>query len=194
MRTFIVSASLVALWVVFGAAASGFAADIVGCVNNTNGLLRIVSSSSDCRTAESSITLASPATTFTKTLDGNNILTYQTLATLDNGVTVSGACQTTPIPGTPIVETEVSLKLSVATGNNLQASGTRNAGNSDQSGTVFAVNANNSSDHLSFGVNIFQDFDVLARDSTVGEFARIDVHGIRGDRRCTFWGMIIPSS
>ena len=36
------------------------------------------------------------------------------------------------------------------------------------------------------------DFDVLARNTAVGKFAHIDVHGRIGNP-CTFWWMVIPS-
>ena len=93
MRTSIVSAGLVALFTVLGAPQTGKAASIVGCVNTTTGALRIVDSSSSCRTNESPMELApppttSPPSTFTTTVPQNS--TDVTLATLDNGVIVHG--------------------------------------------------------------------------------------------------------
>jgi hypothetical protein len=37
------------------------------------------------------------------------------------------------------------------------------------------------------------DFDVIANNTAVGPFARIDLHG-SGGSPCTFWWMVIPSS
>ena len=86
MKTSIAFAIMVALSLVFGAAASSFAA--VGCVQDATGVLRIVTSPSDCRPSESPIVVASPATSFTTPVAQGS---SSTLATL-NGVTVTGIC------------------------------------------------------------------------------------------------------
>jgi hypothetical protein len=98
------------------------------------------------------------------------------LATIGNGITVSGQC----------LVAEVELRLEVA-GAHLQVSGTASTGGSPQS---FDFNETGSQ-----GVAgpIVADLDVLARDSTAGKFARIDAHAQQGPP-CTFWGMIIPST
>jgi len=77
--------------------------------------------------------------------------------------------------------------LTVATGMNLQASGTLN----ENSG-VSHVDANDDTNHVFVEASTSVDIDALARDSTVGKFARIDVHGSTGTE-CTFWWMVIPS-
>jgi hypothetical protein len=115
------------------------------------------------------------ATTFATTLEQG--LPKTTLATLGNGVTLTGHC----VPG------EAELVIETAgPGAHLQMSGT--GGNSSTPGT-FDFN-NTSSSQASGGKTT--DFNVIARDSTVGKFARIDAHGQEGSP-CTFWGVIIPS-
>jgi len=181
MKSSIVSAGLVALFVVLGVPATA-AADIVGCVNGTTGVLRIVGSSSSCRTNESAIALASPPTTsppstFTTTVPQGS--TNVTLATLDNGVIVHGSC----FAG--FVQIELTPSSSAF---NLQAFGTASGNNST---APVDVHATNSLLIPSTGTP-FADFDVIARDVTVGPFARLSVHGARADP-CIFWGMIIPT-
>jgi hypothetical protein len=115
------------------------------------------------------------ATTFTTTLaqGSSNV----TIATLNNGLNVVGACGAS----------NVSVVLKTASGaSNFQGSGTRN-----EAGAPVAVDANGGSGVESSNATA-ADVDVIARDSAVGKFARIDVHGSSGSP-CTFWGMIIPS-
>jgi hypothetical protein len=182
MRTSIASAGLVALFIVLGVPATGVAADIVGCVNGTTGILRIVSSSSSCRTNESAIELASPPTTsppstFTTTVPQDS--TDVTLATLDNGVIVHGTC----FPG--FVEVKLTPSSNAF---NLQAFGITSGSNAISPVDVHAT----SSTLTQSGTTPYVDFDVVARDVTVGQFARISVHGAHADP-CIFWGMIIPT-
>jgi hypothetical protein len=98
------------------------------------------------------------------------------LATLDNGVTVLGRCGSG----------EAELELTAKGANGLQLSGTSQGGLSfgqyDASGIQFA----------SAAASLYVDFDMIARDVTVGRFARISVHGTHA-ATCSFWGMIIPS-
>jgi hypothetical protein len=98
------------------------------------------------------------------------------LATLGNGVTVSGVCTVT--------EAEVRVE---ATTSHLQASGTGNA-----NGTTKSVDLNEAGSVLAEKGTVTSDLDVIARDSSVGKFARIDVHAQQGSP-CTFWGILIPS-
>jgi hypothetical protein len=116
------------------------------------------------------------ATTFTTTLAQGAPKTA--LATLSNGVTVSGLC----------VSGEVELKIETAgPGTHLQISGT-----SANSGAPITQDSDNVASIVGVGGNATVDFNVIARDSTVGKFARIDVHGSYASP-CDFWGMIIPS-
>lgn len=115
------------------------------------------------------------ATSFATTLpEGSG---FQTLADLGNGVTLAGDC---------ISGGTASLRLSVPGAGNLQASGT------GSSTIVFPIDVNSVG---SFGIsgNPDVDLDVIARDKSVGPFARVDAHGGVGVP-CTFWGMIIPST
>jgi hypothetical protein len=99
------------------------------------------------------------------------------LATLSNGVVVTGGCLSVPV-------VEISIS--------------RTRGNLDMSGTYTTPAGTQSADLVApggFGVQdaLSVDFDVIARDDAVGPFARIDAHGEMGSP-CTFWGMITPSS
>lgn len=122
------------------------------------------------------------ATSFSTTLaQGTN---FTPIATSPNGITINGSCLSGP---------SVGLKIQTPSGNNLQASGTENSNVSvssadTTSGLVGAIQTAGSS---------FADFDVIARDTTIGPFARIDIHGHVGSPStspCTYWGMITPSS
>ena len=118
------------------------------------------------------------ATSFTTTLNQGTALTP--IATAPNGLTISGSCLTGP--------SLVGLKIA-AGGNNLQASGTVSNGitvSSDDTGNS-PVGGMQTADPTN------ADFGVIARDKTVGPFARIDVHGHFGSP-CTYWGMITPSA
>jgi hypothetical protein len=66
------------------------------------------------------------------------------------------------------------------------------SGTFSQDGALASIDHNNATAGESLTGSASADFDVVARDSTVGKFARIDVHGQFGSP-CTFWGMIIPS-
>jgi len=177
MKTSIAFAIMVALSLVFGVPASSFAA--VGCVHDVTGVLRIVTSPSDCRPSESPIGVGSPATSFTTTVAQGSTSTLVDSTTL-NGVTVTGRC-----------EARVNLKFSVpaADGHSLLMSGTRS-----EDGLVEAAPTDITSIEISG--RVFVNINVIAADSAVGPFARIDVNGLKtgpsGD--CSYFGMIIPSS
>ena len=123
------------------------------------------------------------ATHFSTTLN-QSAATFTPIATTPNGLTISGSCQSGPL---------VVLKIATTSGgNNLQASGTQSSnlsvsGNDVGTTPVGAVQTAGSSS---------VDLDVIARDKTIGPFARIDVHGNVDSppATCTFWGMITPSS
>lgn len=98
-----------------------------------------------------------------------------TLATLDNGLTLTGQCN----PG--------------LVGIHLLASGSGQV-----SGTAFINGELLRSDSPNFTATgsadkESTDIDVIARGTPTASFARIDVHGQVGSP-CTFWGMITPSS
>jgi hypothetical protein len=102
------------------------------------------------------------------------------LATLSNGITVSGFCSSSHL---------VSIKVNASGASRLQASGIE-SGDGEPPANIDTDNTVQS--FVSTGTNSV-DVDVLARDSAVGKFAHIDVHGTFASP-CTFWGMIIPSS
>jgi hypothetical protein len=119
------------------------------------------------------------ATSFTTTLNQGTALTA--IATAPNGITVLGSCLTGP--------SSVGLKIATtAGGNNIQVSGTETTGL-----TVSAADVDNISGAIQTSDPSTADFAVIARDKTVGPFARIDVHGHFGSP-CTYWGMITPSA
>lgn len=98
------------------------------------------------------------------------------VATVGNGVTVTGGCQ---VAG-------VELRL-VAGSSHLQASGTASNGS-----TVKPFDFNEVTESEVVTGPITADVDVIARDSTAGKFARIDAHAQQGPP-CTFWGVITLS-
>jgi hypothetical protein len=120
------------------------------------------------------------ATSFATTLSQGT--TLAAIATTSNGLTVQGSCLTGP--------STVVLKIKTTSGaNNIQVSGTVNTGPlatapEDSDGPFGAVQTSDPN---------LVDFDVLARDKTVGPFARLDVHAKFGSP-CTYWGMITPSA
>jgi hypothetical protein len=108
--------------------------------------------------------------------------TLAAIATTSNGLTVQGSCLTGP--------STVVLKIKTTSGGNtIQVSGTVNNGPlatspEDSDGPFGAVQSSDPN---------LVDFDVLARDTTVGPFARLDLHAKFGSP-CTYWGMITPSA
>jgi hypothetical protein len=117
------------------------------------------------------------ASTFTTTLAKES--EPLTLVTLANGVTVKGQCGASAV----VLEIETTSHAS-----NLQASGTKSV----DGATVVPLAVEGAAAVPPVSGPSEANVDVLARDSTVGRFARIDVHGSLGSP-CTFWGMIIPS-
>jgi hypothetical protein len=118
------------------------------------------------------------ATSFSTTLlQGNS---NATLLTLGNGLKVGGTCTNGPANVAVVVET-------VGLTSTLQASGT-----GTNTGGVFMADANL---EPVVGANDTKrvDLDVIARDSTIGKFVRVDVHGEFGVP-CTYWGMVTPTS
>jgi Collagen triple helix repeat (20 copies) len=102
-----------------------------------------------------------------------------TFATLGNGLTVRGKCSASAV----FLEIETTSQA-----NSLQVSGTKSV----DAGTVESLEIEGSAAVLPISGASEANVDVLARDSSVGKFARIDVHGRFGSP-CTFWGMVIPS-
>jgi hypothetical protein len=119
------------------------------------------------------------ATTFTTTLLQGT--TNGTLATLSNGLTVIGTCTNGP------ANVGVNVKTTNG-GNGIQASGT-----ATNAAGVFRADADGGNSIGPVQDTAQADLDVIARDSTVGPFERIDVHGAFG-LPCRYWGMVIPSS
>jgi hypothetical protein len=119
------------------------------------------------------------ATSFATTLSQGT--TLATLATTSTGLTVQGSCLTGP--------STVVLRIKTTSGaNNIQVSGTENFAT-----TVSVQDADNSPGAVQTADTNNADFDVVARDKTIGPFARLDIHGHFG-APCTYWGMITPSA
>jgi hypothetical protein len=117
------------------------------------------------------------ATSFSTTLAPGSGTT--TIATLTNGLLVEAEC---------VSSASVLLFLKTADGSeHLQASGTEY-----YEGGVIGVDTENTSSYAA-GSGLRLDLHLIARNSGVGRFARVDLHGRPGSP-CTFWGMIIPSS
>ena len=100
---------------------------------------------------------------------------------LGNGVTVQGNCT----PGAIVLQIKTTSGLS-----NLQVSGT---GFESGKPAVGAVMVDDALATALSAANLVQ-FDVIARDKTVGGFARVDALLEYGVPSCTFAGMITPSS
>ena len=118
------------------------------------------------------------ATSFFTTLPQGN--SNATLITLGNGLKVGGTCTNGPANVAVVVET-------VGLTSTLQASGT-----GTNTGGVFIADANL---EPVVGANDTKraDLDVIARDSNIGKFVRVDVHGEFGVP-CTYWGMVTPTN
>jgi hypothetical protein len=104
-----------------------------------------------------------------------------TLTTLGNGLTVTATCTAGSKPVVAVETTNHSDPL--------QASGT-----SSKDGTVKALDEPGEGFRVSVEGAESADLDVVARDSELATFARIDVHGAPGLGSCTFWGVFIPAS
>ena len=121
------------------------------------------------------------ATTFTASLVQGT--TGGTLITLANGLKVTGTCTNGP------ANIQVDVRTTSAALSE-QASGT--ATNSGSPG-VFRADANGTNSLGTIQDTSQVDLNVIARDTNVGTFDRIAVHGSFGVP-CTYWGMITPSS
>jgi hypothetical protein len=105
--------------------------------------------------------------------------TDSNLTTIPNGLMVEGICNAG----------YVALGVKTTSGQlTLQVSGTYTL-----SGSVSAIRLNEGTSAYSILSSMPVDIDVIARDSSVGGFARIDAHGIYG-KPCRFWGMVTPAS
>jgi hypothetical protein len=100
-----------------------------------------------------------------------------TLATLSNGVTIVGSC-----------EGSVTAHFRTKPGGTLQASGL--AFETPAKQIPFDTEAGTEVSPTSTGS---LDLTGLVRDSSVGKFAQVDLHG-QFNSNCTFWGMVVPSS
>jgi hypothetical protein len=184
------------------------ASTIFACVKKHAGTTRIVSKTAKCKKGETKLTWNSQgpagsrgatgpqgatgpagtaglqgvegaqgpgATSFTATLpEGTD---SAPLVKLSNGVVVLGTC----------VSGLVFLAVEAAGVNRLEVSGTANFAESVHPVDGVDLTATEASGKGSV------DFDIIAADSTIGRFARIDVHGSSGSP-CTFWGTVTPTS
>jgi hypothetical protein len=118
------------------------------------------------------------ATSFATTLSQGTTLAQ--IATTPNGLTVRATCTSGPL---------VVLRIETTSGaNNIQVSGTVTNGL-----TVAATDVDNISAAVQSSDPNTVDYAVVARDKTVGPFARLDLHAHFGSP-CTYWGMITPSA
>jgi hypothetical protein len=151
---------------------------IHGCYKTVGGSLRVIDASAgrQCTAGEKSLDWDQKAAESGSTTFPNST---ETLFALDNGVTVAGRC----------ADAVIELTVSPATPLGLQLSGTTN---SDQLG--FKSPSISHGETLSVAGVESVNVDALARDSTVGTFAHIDVHGAGSvNTPCTFWWMITRS-
>jgi hypothetical protein len=82
----------------------------------------------------------------------------------------------------------VFLVISTTSGSlTLQLSGTLSSGS-----TVAPIDLDGGTNSNALASTTNANLDVIARDSTVGKFARIDLHGSFGST-CKFWGMFTLS-
>jgi hypothetical protein len=101
-----------------------------------------------------------------------------TLATLSNGIQVTGTCGVI----------DVSINVGTADGSkSFQGSGIVIS-----AGKLTSVTVNVDSAGLGSSSEKEADVEALARDTRGGKFARIVAHGTFGFT-CDFWGMVIPS-
>jgi hypothetical protein len=172
-----------------------------GCVSNRTGLLRVVNGTSGCRKptgrgprrdpGELAVSLSTGATVFSTKLPADSA--SHTLKTV-GGLKLSGSCD---LYSNGDVKVEVKLDAVPRTRNNLvQYSGT---GGTFTSGRVFDLSSQPYSTGIGVGPDTTATIDVIARNTAVGNFMRIDLHGQHfssdvNNRSCDFWGMITPTS
>lgn len=200
-------------------AGSAEAATYYACVKKKGGAIRIVSAKAKCKRSERKISFNSagaPGRNGRNGVNGKNGLAGKngvngvngakgetgsagpgattftialaqgapaTLMRLDNGITITGECNGS------VKNVRITLEASEL---HLQASGTSTGDEVPGKTILSPVDLNDSVTAVFTSGVSAADFDVIARDSTVGKFARLDVHGHFGSP-CTFWGMIIPS-
>jgi hypothetical protein len=117
------------------------------------------------------------AISFATTLERGTGIT--TLATFSNGLKAVGEC---------LAGGEEALLVETADGSNhLEASGTLTFFNTVQPGDTEATRSLGGFDVVR------TDVDVIAQNTAVGKFGRVDIHGSAGPS-CKFWGMFIPAS
>jgi hypothetical protein len=122
------------------------------------------------------------ATSFATTINQGTSLAQ--VATAPNGIKVLASCLTGP--------STVVLKIQTISGlNNIQVSGTAN----EPSATppTFPEDVDNVAGATQVADTGTVDLDVIARDKTIGPFARFDIHAHFASP-CTIWGMITPSA
>ena len=172
-----------------------------GCVSNRTGLLRVLKGSSSCRKATSRGPNRDPelavslqqagATAFSAKLPADSA--SHTLKTV-GGLKLSGSCD---LYSNGDVKVEVKLDAVPRTRNNLvQYSGT---GGTFANGRVFDLSSQPYNPGIGVGPDTTATIDVIARNTAVGNFMRIDLHGQHfssdvNNRSCDFWGMITPTS
>jgi hypothetical protein len=116
------------------------------------------------------------ATSFSTTLAQGT--TGGVLATLANGLTVTGDCNSAPFVSVTITTTSGSQTFDIF-GTVVQGATLSRAESSESAGRI-------ASDESNVG------FEVIARDASVGGFFHIVVRGRVGSP-CSYWGMITPS-
>jgi hypothetical protein len=104
-----------------------------------------------------------------------------TVATLANGLKVTGTCGASSVVGVELETVDASTHF--------QGSGTALS----EGGTVMKpVALNETAKGLGSSNAAQADLEVIARNTTFPSFDRLDVHGSYGSP-CVFWGMITPS-
>src|ERR1700716_3492061 len=150
-----------------------------GCVSNRTGLLRVVNGTSGCRKptgrgprrdpGELAVSLSTGATVVSTQLPAHNA--SHTLKTV-GGLKPSGSCD---LYSNGDVKVEVKLDAVPRTRNNLvQYSGT---GGTFTNGRVFDLSSQPYNTGIGVGPDTTATIDVIARNTAVGNFMRIDLHG-----------------
>jgi len=154
---------------------------IHGCYDKKSGALRVIDAG-PCGNREVALNWNQGAKSFATDVSTDN--TPRTLATLANGVTVIGNCNTS---GHPALVIEASPS-------SLQVSGTMNVvPPGSVAPAVLPVDADRTGAIATGTSSEPIDLDVIARDKSAGPFARLDLDGGPGSP-CTFWGMITTPS
>jgi hypothetical protein len=174
-----------------------------GCVSNRTGLLRVVNATSGCRKptgrgprrdpGELAVSLSTGATVFSTKLPADSA--FHTLKTV-GGLKLSGSCN---LYSNGEVKAAVKLDAFPSASVPFSSASVQYSGTGGTFTSVFNLSSQPHTAGVGVGPDTTATIDVIARNTAVGNFMRIDLHGqhfydVNNQRNCNFWGMITPTS